>query len=381
MSKRFLVNGKTELRGLEKQVDELEKEFEKSRSGITDTIKRANDGLFVRRGEIVATQIQTRYLASQRLNKDINSFLRTVADRHQPAQKLHDATVRAASVNRLKSDDDGLASLSIQGTVPLVERDRRVTLGGRALQIRAECTMLEDKFIIAGAVKYALSVENVKLPGGSPDNLTKPFFQTCKTFLADCNTENLPKLAVETSIYFARIVRLYQSCGLSDSDKIIATEYSKEATEQLQKALLLCKQPFQDAEQLKKAVEDTVKLLQREWYEEVTPEELRAIKQAMVRGPRGIATHSGHWYNCVNGHPVRINSVSFQSLDIHLPPQFLPQLSCLGQTDVDHSLVRNRRMWYANGAGTLSRMRSACRWIKSSGCCRRFACYRDGEVK
>jgi hypothetical protein len=47
-----------------------------------------------------------------------------------------------------------------------------------------------------------------------------------------------------------------------------------------------------------------MKLLGREWYEVVTPEELAVIKAAMVSGPRGIATHSGHWYNCANGHPV-----------------------------------------------------------------------------
>jgi len=33
-----------------------------------------------------------------------------------------------------------------------------------------------------------------------------------------------------------------------------------------------------------------MKLLGREWYEVVTPEELAAIKAAMVSGPRGIAT-------------------------------------------------------------------------------------------
>jgi len=43
-----------------------------------------------------------------------------------------------------------------------------------------------------------------------------------------------------------------------------------------------------------------------QWYEKVTDEELAAIKLAMVSGPRGIATHSGHWYNCVNGHPFAI---------------------------------------------------------------------------
>jgi hypothetical protein len=42
----------------------------------------------------------------------------------------------------------------------------------------------------------------------------------------------------------------------------------------------------------------------KEWYEEVTTEEIEAIKAAMVSGSQGIATHPGHWYNCKNGHPV-----------------------------------------------------------------------------
>lgn len=59
------------------------------------------------------------------------------------------------------------------------------------------------------------------------------------------------------------------------------------ARELLEKALELCKQPFQNAEQLKMAVEESIKLLGREWYEAVTSEELAAIKQAMVSGPGG----------------------------------------------------------------------------------------------
>ena len=56
---------------------------------------------------------------------------------------------------------------------------------------------------------------------------------------------------------------------------------------------------------LRDAVRATMKLYEGPRYEEVTPEELAAIKTAMVSGPGGIATHSGHWYNCENGHPVR----------------------------------------------------------------------------
>lgn len=57
-------------------------------------------------------------------------------------------------------------------------------------------------------------------------------------------------------------------------------------------------------DKLLETVEESIKLLRKQWYEEVTEGEIAAIKAAMVSGPREIATHSGHWYNCANGHPV-----------------------------------------------------------------------------
>ena len=47
-----------------------------------------------------------------------------------------------------------------------------------------------------------------------------------------------------------------------------------------------------------------MEMFQNEWYEDVSADELAAIRSAMVGGSFGMATHSGHWYNCVNGHPV-----------------------------------------------------------------------------
>ncbi|RMZ85019.1 hypothetical protein DV738_g273, partial [Chaetothyriales sp. CBS 135597] len=279
MSKRFLVNGKTELRRLELQVDELEKELEKSRSDAARSFIPAENRHLAVLAANDLNQIQTRYNASGELNKEISSFLRKVADRHQPAQKLHEAQIHAIKANRSKSLDEALASLSIQETIPPVERDRRITLGGRLVQIKAKCIVLEDKFSIA-----ALSSETPKLPSGSAGKATQRFLQNCATFIRDCNTESLPKLAVEASLYFARVTRLYQSSGLSDnSSDGKATEYVNEARDFLEKAIELCKQPFQNAEQLKMAAEESIKLLGREWYEKVTAEELASIKQAMMQ--------------------------------------------------------------------------------------------------
>ncbi|KIW22051.1 uncharacterized protein PV07_12556 [Cladophialophora immunda] len=318
MSKRFLVNGKMELSGLERQVDELEKEFKNT---LLEMIRAITERDRARQVEKVAQQVQTRYESSRRLGKEISAFLRKVADHHQPAHKLHQAIVHAVAtrVDNSKSPDEAMASLSIADTtdpVAPVERDRRITLGGRMVETKAECIVLEDKFHIASAAKSAAaswsadtSAPAIKwaMAGGSPEKLTKPFLQICATLIRDCNTESLPKLAVEASLYFARIVQLYRSSGLSGcNDDGKATRYANEARELLGKAVELCDQPFQNAEQLKTAAEESIKLLGREWYEPVTSAELASIKQAMVGGSKGMATHSGHWYNCINGHPFAI---------------------------------------------------------------------------
>jgi hypothetical protein len=122
-----------------------------------------------------------------------------------------------------------------------------------------------------------------------------PFLQTCRTFIWDCDVENLPKLAVEASLSYASIARLYGSfCHSIKTGLDKAANYVKMAKELLDKAQELCKQPFKNTKILRDDVEESRSLLRKEWYEEVTAEEIMAIKSAMVSGHEGIATHSGH---------------------------------------------------------------------------------------
>jgi hypothetical protein len=298
MSKKFLINGKNELQELEKEAEDLESGLEKSRNGIKNST------------EDVVSKIRTRYHESKKLQRKIEDFLRSVADRHQPAHKLHEAIVHA-SRNSIVGDPRSLAnalgSLSIhQDNIPPVERDRRVTFGGRILQIKADSIVLDDKFQMTKKLRSSPSTENMKLPGGDPENLTQAFMKACVALMNDCVVEKLPKLAVKASIYFATNAHLYRSSGLSGEDRKEATKYVETTKELLKQAYKLCEQRFQNADQLRNCVEENIEILGREWYEDVTAEELAEIKKAMVSGREGIATHSGHWYNCANGHPVSV---------------------------------------------------------------------------
>lgn len=142
------------------------------------------------------------------LHKAIQSFCKKFADRHQPAQKLHNATVHTA---RHRPINELMANLNLIDAIPATSRDRRVTYRARIAQIRVEHVVLRDKFSIVQALKVATSTASIKIPGGNPSQLAKPFFQTCKKFIDECFAEKLPKLGVEASLYYAGIARSYES--------------------------------------------------------------------------------------------------------------------------------------------------------------------------
>ena len=66
------------------------------------------------------------------------------------------------------------------------------------------------------------------------------------------------------------------------------------AKQLLEDAREVCKQPFQNAKSLRNVVKESIRLIKKQWYKEVTAEEIKAIKAAMVSGSRGIRTHLGH---------------------------------------------------------------------------------------
>ena len=315
MSKRFLVKGQADLRDVERHLVELELDLDKSRKTLVQALRPATAPrtaqLTPAFGADVTKQLKERYVKGTKLERVIWSFLNKVADKHQPAQKLHDATVNAM---RRRSVERMMTDLNVVDSVPSIARDRRITLGGRVAQLQAESIILDDRLNIARILKSTSAGALIRLSGGfsqkqvSPEKQVEPFFKSCSKFIDECGTVSLPKLSVEASLYYAGIARSYEFyCRSTEIEVKHASEQVKSARELLEKAKDLCALGFQNADALRKAVEKSIKLLRREWYEEVTAEEIAAVKKAMVSGAGGIATHSGHWYNCVNGHPVSLS--------------------------------------------------------------------------
>jgi hypothetical protein len=309
MSKRFLTTGRDELRELEQRIVKLEQDLDTTREEIVNPICQAKthltSTLTPEKILKITRALKERHVESRKIESAIKIFCNSTTDKHQPSQKLHEATVHAARKvsARPATLDILMANLAVVDAVPALARDCRITMGGQMVQIKTEFVILNDKFIITQALK-STSV-SIKIPGGAPGLLAIPFFRRCKIFIDKCNVENLPKLAVEVSLFYANIARSFETfCYSAKTDLDKAVTYVEMAKQLLGNSREACKQPFQNAESLHTAVEESIRLMKKHWYEEVTAEEIKAIKAAMVSGSQGIATHSGHWYNCENGHPV-----------------------------------------------------------------------------
>ena len=174
--------------------------------------------------------------------------------------------------------------------------------------------MLEDKAAIAQSVKDKYPVDTPSPKIIANDALVAQawtFLANCTDVIDGCNSDSLPKLAVEATLYYSRIAQVIGSSRLvEDTDRAKVDEHRTHAKQLLEQAAKLCELHFKGADTLAQAVEQSLRLLGKEFYAEVTKEEVEAIKRAMVSGPGGIATHSGHWYKCINGHPVSLGILS-----------------------------------------------------------------------
>src|SRR5277367_3525577 len=101
-----------------------------------------------------------------------------------------------------------MTNFSLIDAVLAIPRDRQVTFRARIAHIRVEHIVLKDRFSIVQAL--TTSKISIKIPKGNPSQLVKPFFQTFEKFIDECRAENLSKLGVEASLYYAGIARPYE---------------------------------------------------------------------------------------------------------------------------------------------------------------------------
>lgn len=313
LSKRFVVSGQQELQRLTTRLQSVDQSMDATRLKVVpDTGSRWT----VEAAKEVVKNLSKRCVKARDLEKDARSFLPRVDIRHKPSHKLYEAVRHAATKQVDHSDqlsDDmtrlGLASGNVPNRGDPDQLDQRVTLGGKLYHLKVRQLILNGKFSLLRAYKTRTGRTDLEFHGGSPVARSHDFFHDCENLIKSCKIVNTPKLAVEATLRHAQITFQLGAPGANaDSGLGKVIQYREMAMALLDEAHKLCENAFQDRNALKQTTGNVLKMLGSEFYEEVTKEEIEAVKRAMVSGRGGIATHTGHWYNCVDGHPVNLHS-------------------------------------------------------------------------
>lgn len=296
-SNKFHIEGLRKLAELETQLQAVVDVFQGDRTGDERSVR-------------------TRDAEANNLRRAIDGFCQKVSVGQQPTKKLFDAAHLAFRRRQVADIESMLEGLSLDGPdsgalLPAPILDRQIILSGQHLKVRLQNVILGHQFLKASR-QTAPSVDS-----GLSESLLKNLFKRAVAFLKDCQafidesrTENLPRLAVHGIVAFARVAKCLESARSRLSTAKVASVTSVIAThidtarELLKEAECLCGIPFPGSEEVRAEMAQIIRLYERERYEDVTAEEIASIKKAMVGGPGGFATNTGHWYKCQNGHSV-----------------------------------------------------------------------------
>ncbi len=300
-TKRFLMNGLGMLSSLDTKLKAAADKLDKTRNKLGRKIW-AFFGI---------SDLNERYRTVIRLEKEAKELRKSTDDQNQPSKRLFDAIL--THQKSTGSLEDQTRQLDISAASTDVTRtpvfDKQVSLGAWMLQLTAQDIILRDKF----ATLETNSPWTEDEINNKPGRLAPEFLRECQKFIECATEQNLLRLVVQGTLCYVRIAARAESFDYraADGAEVIGTdarsraviEHTNTARELLGEASDVCDR-LPDAGELRVAVETMQKLFAGPIYETVTPEEIASIKLAMVSGPHAIATNSGHWYNCANGHPV-----------------------------------------------------------------------------
>lgn len=310
-SKKFLVSGQVNLQNLEKRIDGFETEIER----LVEMTQAPDLSQVQILHDIVSKK-------SRAMERNVLGYIEKVDDKTHPVRKLHDSITNSIRARRLEDQMQRLTTEPVNET-PCC--DRRLIIGGQMARIRVHQIYLQAILSISRALDPHANKNQLNEITNACNFTAKrasKFFQKCEEVLQICSQEQFPRNGVEARLYYGRVVMFFQ---LNRFTSILLrataseTDYFERAKQHLEEAEKLCDIPFKNAESLKIAVHETLKLLNRERYEVITENELKAIKDAMVSGSDGMATHSGHWYNCGNGHPFAVGECGMPMEEARCP--------------------------------------------------------------
>ncbi|RBR18272.1 hypothetical protein FVER53590_00185 [Fusarium verticillioides] len=297
--KRCIISGREALKTLEDQLRSEEKNLSESRKSHP-TIASWPQQLLTKK----------RHQRLKKLGDMSKDLVKKMGKEHQPTKILIDRIATA----RVRATGDSM-SLAVQMEAMKLsppEPDNQIILGANLLIFKAEEVQFQDSVALLQACRGKVNATVIQgWLKEQPLLDTIDFFITCHHLINEAKKANLPRIFASATLCYAKVSQLATWCAQTQDGTAAPTpgdenvkKYVDRAKKLLEDALLQCGD-LVDSEELKERLEEMSRLFEPQ-YHAVTPEELASIKSAMVSGRGGLATHSGHWYNCVNGHPFAI---------------------------------------------------------------------------
>jgi hypothetical protein len=296
-SKRFLTKGRTDLEGIECRLEAVE--------GVLDSTVAPWLGN-------PKSQLRERYAACDRVGAEALLLSEKMKAENQPARRLIDAIsiYQKSAGDEIEALSAGMKAMNVATQQP----DNQISLRARLIYIKAQEVMFNDVFrLLHPSQKAKIAPERglTKLLSA----VTKAL-RACRDLITQAHERSLSRIVIMATISFAKIAQMAawyhrthpgQTSIDANEDEDVSLERLGGPTgtthKLLASALKLCNE-LGNCTELEEKVQEMARLYEGPRYETVTLEELQSIKTAMVSGRGGIATHSGHWYNCQNGHPV-----------------------------------------------------------------------------
>ena len=290
--KRFLIKGHTELKSLELRLRDIEDNLN-AKSAFLSTMD-AN------------LQLKEQNSVCQNLGTEASALSKAMEAQNQPMKRLMDAIVIYQKSSR--SEIDSLSAQVKAANIATQKFDDQITLGARLIYIKSKEVILSHVFRVTAKLPRQQFIK-------APSTLVQ-VLSDCRDLITRANEGNFSRIVIAATISFAKIAQLEAWYHRAHPEVTTSGQYPKEmpgieklegrfqtTRDLLALSLKLCDN-LGNCSELQQQVQEMARLYEGPRYETVTLEELQSIKTAMISGREGIATHSGHWYNCVNGHPV-----------------------------------------------------------------------------
>ncbi|CAG8022577.1 unnamed protein product [Penicillium salamii] len=312
--KRFLTKGRADLQEIERGLDDAEKQLNAKALRLLPWDPEH---------EFDVRTAVFKDLALQALK-----LSKTMKAENQPMRRLMDSI--EIYQKSPKSEDDTLSTQMKALNIARRERNNQVTLRAQLLNIRARELVLSDIFKIIGSNQKSQQSPSTMFPKLSSE-LTA-ILRDCRDQITQANEESLFRVVIMATISFSKLAHLNGWYRRTYQDEVELgpdpeegkstpkkpEDWSDIARDLLEAALKLCDQ-LGDCPELREKVQDMGRLYEGPRYEKVTLKELQSIKMAMINGLQGMATNSGHWYNCENGHPFAIGECGMPMEEARCP--------------------------------------------------------------